>query len=149
LLPVSCSTLAIASAKQKNTRSQGCLRTADRLSDHRQCVGSERLATLFGTTCLPLSYPPSQATWANACFFISRVCGSARRVVVDQLLVRSYVAMPVTWRYAFCSPPSCTPMVRHPWYAPWPDEEYFCCQFHVLHLLLHRPSRKAHAPRVV
>ncbi len=92
---------------------------------------------------------PARLCHVGGSLFLSRVCGSARRVVVDQLLVCSYVALPVTWRYAFCSPPSCAPMVRHPWYAPWPDEEYFCCQFRVLHLLLRRPSRKMHAPRVV
>ena len=84
-MPVSCSTLAIAPAKQKSVRSQGCLRTADGLSDHRRGAG---------------------------CFFHEK-------------------------------------SLRAPWCAPWPDDEYFCCQIRVLHLLLRRPSRKAHVPRVV
>ena len=51
---------------------------------------------------------------SNAALFFSRVYDRARRMVVDQLFVCFYVASPVTWRYAFCSPLSCAPMVRHP-----------------------------------
>ena len=78
MLPVTCSTLAIASAKQKNARSQGCLSTTDRLSDHRQGIGfffTKTSTFLVGVmfTCAKYAYA---ACLCWVCILWRNVCGS-------------------------------------------------------------------------